>query len=90
MWDELVRNLDDPGQAELQAAARTCRYEKGAVVFSEGDLGDILHVVASGAPLVEQALIGQGRPGATVCALTEATTRSLARTVFQELRAIHR
>ena len=112
MWDELVRSLDDAGRAELQTVLRTRRYAKGVVVFSEGDFGDALHVVAAGALLVErltdqgdtvavavlgpgavvgeQALIGEDRRGATVRALTEASTRSLARPVFQELRELHR
>ncbi len=46
---ELFASLPQPALADLARHARTCTYSAGSTVFEEGDLGDCLHVVRSGA-----------------------------------------
>ena len=46
---ELFASLPQPALADLARHARTCTYPVGATVFEEGDLGDCLHVIRSGA-----------------------------------------
>jgi response regulator RpfG family c-di-GMP phosphodiesterase len=46
---ELFASLPQPALADLSRHARTCTYPVGATVFEEGDIGDCLHVVRSGA-----------------------------------------
>ena len=46
---DLFASLPQPALADLARHARTCKFATGETVFEEGDLGDCLHVVRSGA-----------------------------------------
>jgi|SRR5215211_901434 len=46
---ELFASLPQPALADLSRTARICRYQAGSTIFEEGDLGDCLHVLRSGA-----------------------------------------
>ena len=66
----LLDAVPDEERRRFVAIARRRRFEKGEVVFHEGDLGDTLHLVASGrfsvrvqSPLGETALLSLVGPG---------------------------
>jgi len=44
----LLRGLDDAEQREVVAASTTRRYDRGEVIFHQGDPGDTLHLIAVG------------------------------------------
>jgi HD-GYP domain-containing protein (c-di-GMP phosphodiesterase class II) len=46
---ELFATLPAPALEDLARQARTCRYPAGSTLFEEGDHGDCLHVLRSGA-----------------------------------------
>jgi CRP-like cAMP-binding protein len=49
----LLASLPEPERSRVLDACLTCDYAKGETLFSEGDLGDSLHVVESGRLAVE-------------------------------------
>jgi HD-GYP domain-containing protein (c-di-GMP phosphodiesterase class II) len=66
---ELFATLPQPALEDLARHARTCRYPAGSTLFQEGDHGDCLHVLRSGAvsvvrpskdPDVVLAVLGPG------------------------------
>jgi len=46
---ELFASLPQPALADLARHARTCHYPAGSTIFDEGDHGDCMHVLRSGA-----------------------------------------
>jgi response regulator RpfG family c-di-GMP phosphodiesterase len=46
---ELFASLPQPALADLSRHARICSYAAGSIIFTEGDHGDCLHVLRSGA-----------------------------------------
>ena len=46
---ELFESLPQPALADLARHAHTCTYPAGSTIFEEGDIGDCLHVLRSGA-----------------------------------------
>jgi CRP-like cAMP-binding protein len=46
---ELFASLPQPALADLARHAQICSYPAGTTIFEEGDLGDCLHVLRSGA-----------------------------------------
>ena len=49
----LLASLPEPERSRVLDACLTCTYTKGETLFSEGDLGDSLHVVETGRLAVE-------------------------------------
>ena len=49
----LLASLPEPERSRVLDACLTCTYAKGETLFSEGDLGDSLHVVETGRLAVE-------------------------------------
>src|SRR4051794_17406978 len=60
---ELFASLPQPALADLARQARICRYPAGSTIFEEGDHGDCLHVLRSGAVKVVRQ---SGDEGATI------------------------
>src|SRR5215217_6710164 len=46
---ELFASLPQPALTDLARQARVCRYPAGSTIFEEGDHGDCMHVLRSGA-----------------------------------------
>src|SRR3954447_18192536 len=46
---ELFASLPQPALADLARQARICSYSAGSTIFEEGDHGDCMHVLRSGA-----------------------------------------
>jgi CRP/FNR family transcriptional regulator, cyclic AMP receptor protein len=49
----LLASLPEPERSRVLDACQTCTFTKGETLFSEGDLGDSLHVVETGRLAVE-------------------------------------
>ena len=53
---ELFKGL---GQSEIRSIAKICRvntYDKGALVYQQGDFGENLYIVADGQVLLEKTI----------------------------------
>lgn len=66
----LFRNLGDEGMREITRRLRPRHFRRGEVIFHQGDAGDALHVIASGAvkialpsPEGDEAIIATLRTG---------------------------
>ncbi|HSK93648.1 MAG TPA: Crp/Fnr family transcriptional regulator [Candidatus Angelobacter sp.] len=66
----LFAHVDDDGLGAIAAQMRRRRFRRGEVIFHQGDLGDSLHVLASGSvkivlpsPEGEEAIIASLQPG---------------------------
>jgi HD-GYP domain-containing protein (c-di-GMP phosphodiesterase class II) len=76
---EMISCLPGPALEEVCARAHRCTFERGEVVFNEGDLGDSLYVVRSG-------LLHVVRPSVDPAVVLE---RLAADRVFGELAAVN-
>jgi CRP/FNR family transcriptional regulator, cyclic AMP receptor protein len=88
----LFRDLEPDELAMLLSTVRTRRYRRGEVIFHQGDPGDSLHIVASGAVKIllpsaegEEAIIATLRPGDFFgeLALLDGSTRSATATALE-------
>ena len=87
----LFRGLSEPALDRLAALAMRRTYEKGAVVFAQGDDGDALYGVASGRVRIsacgsggQEVFLNIMEPGDTFgeIAVMDGLTRTAAATAF--------
>ena len=65
---ELFKGL---GQSEIRNIAKICRvntYDKGALVYQQGDFGEIIYIIANGQVVLEKTVDMDSREGRVVIA----------------------
>ena len=65
---ELFKGL---GQSEIRNIAKICRvntYDKGALVYQQGDFGEIIYIIANGQVVLEKTVDMDTREGRVVIA----------------------
>lgn len=66
---ELFKGL---GQSEIRNIAKICRvntYDKGALVYQQGDFGEIIYIIANGQVVLEKTIDMDAREGRVVIAI---------------------
>ncbi len=89
----LFRVLEPARLEEIARSLRPAKHVRGEVIFSQGDEGDALYVVVSGAVKISaesvdgrEAIIGEVRPGETFgeLVLIDAAARSATATAVED------
>lgn len=65
---ELFKGL---GQSEIRNIAKICRvntYDKGALVYQQGDFGEIIYIIANGQVVLEKTIHMDSREGRVIIA----------------------
>jgi CRP-like cAMP-binding protein len=65
---ELFKGL---GQSEIRNIAKICRvntYDKGALIYQQGDFGEIIYIIANGQVVLEKTVDMDSREGRVVIA----------------------
>ena len=66
---ELFKGL---GQSEIRNIAKICRvntYDKGALVYQQGDFGETIYIIANGQVVLEKTIDMDAREGRVVIAI---------------------
>ena len=65
---ELFKGLD---QSEIKNIAKMCRvntYDKGALIYQQGDFGEIIYIIANGQVVLEKTVDMESRKGRVIIA----------------------